>query len=80
MFPAIWPAIRRVVLMVPLLAGTATVMPATACSDSTSPDSGGPHCKKGCPCGKACIDCSYTCHHDAPYALTGIVPDSLLPR
>ena len=26
-------------------------------------------CKKGCECGKTCIDCSKTCHKAAPLAV-----------
>ena len=68
-------SIRRLAWLLPLLAGTAGTSQITGCSDVT-----GDKCKKGCPCGAACISCSETCHKDAAYAITGIVPDSLLPR
>lgn len=68
--------VRRLAWLIPLLAGTASTTPLTGCSDIT----GGDSCKKGCPCGKACIDCSNTCHKEADYAKTGVVPDSLKPR
>lgn len=65
----------RLLFALPLLglgAGSATV---TGCGDAT-----GPNCSKGCKCGASCIDCSKTCHKDADYAITGIVPDSLQPK
>ena len=61
------------------LAAVSTVA-ATACGDLTGTGGGGDDCKKGCPCGKACIDCSKTCHKAAPWYETGVVPDSMRPR
>lgn len=65
----------RLLLALPLLAlaGGSSV---TGCGAGST----GPHCSKGCPCGASCISCSKTCHKEADYAITGIVPDSLEPK
>lgn len=32
---------------------------------------GGPTCRNGCPCGRACISCSYTCHMERAFDNSG---------
>jgi len=46
--PSALRALRRLALVVPLFAGTATTAPLTACSVITG---GGDKCKKACLCG-----------------------------
>lgn len=43
-----------------LTLGVLAALLGVGCSGSSS------KCKKGCECGKTCIDCSKTCHKAAP--------------
>jgi hypothetical protein len=72
-------SIKRMSMCLLLVSAPAAGVAVTGCDSTTSPG-GGDKCKKGCPCGLACIDCSKTCHKDAEYARTGVVPDSLSPK
>lgn len=65
--------VRCAVLLLAVLASAAS-------DQGGDDDSSAPMCRKGCPCGNACIDCNDTCHKEDIGGMTDEMPDAAAGR